>query len=188
MSVTKDEMTAVGQFSIQFTLFLSLWNQAETTARRILQLMLGESDIAMALAVEMQNRSLTNALRAGTKDPQFAKIRDVLEHLIEGYDILLEHRNYHAHSLLGVNADGGILLSISAKGRLKLSKAVSTMAEMEHLKNYVSSWIGFAAAIEQELGAEGDELQNLIAAYEASLEKPPWPAKVQRIPVFLQAP
>jgi hypothetical protein len=188
MSVTKNEMTAIGQFSVQFTLFVALWNHAEATARRILQLMLGECDTAMAIAVEMQNRSLSNALRAGAKDPQFVHIRAALEHLLEGYEILLEHRNYHAHSLLGVNENGGVLLSVSAKGRLKLSKAQSTMAELEALKNHVSAWIGFAAAIEQELGAEGDGLQNLIAAYEASLERPPWPARVQKIPVFLQAP
>jgi hypothetical protein len=149
--------------------------------------MLGESETAMALAVEMQNRSLSNALRAGAKDPRHTHVRTEIDHLIDGYDTLLEYRNHHSHSLLAVGYDGGILLSVSAKGRLKIARETSTMADMEKLKNHVSELIGFAAAIEKELGAEGDGLQSLIEAYESSLQKPTWPARLTKSPVFLQA-
>lgn len=188
MEATLDEIRVVGQFSIEFTWFIAFWNQAEATSRRILQLMLGESETAMALSVEMQNRSLANAIRAGAKDPRFVHIRGELEHLIDGYEILLEHRNYHVHSLLGMDGNGGLHLSVSAKGRLKMDKAVSTVADMTKLKNHSSDWIGFASAIELELGASGDGLVSLIEVYEASLEKPIWPAKVKKNPLFLQVP
>lgn len=184
--LSDEQRSATVQFSLQFTLFISFWNQAEATARRILQLLLGESETAMGLAVEMQNRSLINALRCAARDPQFIHIRDHLEYLIKGYELLLEHRNYHAHSLLGVSADGGILLSVSAKGRLKVDRATFAAQEMEALRDSVSAWIGYAALLEKDLGADGDGLTALIEAYSGNSDRPTWPQKLAKAAVFLQ--
>ena len=104
MTDSKIEQSSLAEFCIHFTIFVSLWNQSELTLRRILQLMLGESETAMSLAAEIQNRSLTNALRAGVRDKKFKNIREHVEHLVEGYGILLDYRNLYAHSLVGVLA------------------------------------------------------------------------------------
>lgn len=186
MSVSPAEMAEIGRFSVQFTFFVFMWNQAEATARRILQIMLRESETAMAVAVELGNRSLLDALRAGAKDKAFAHVRDEIEHLVVGYERLLGHRNYHVHSLIGLDGQGGILLSMSAKGSLKFAKNRSTMADLEALKNHVSDWIGFAAAIEKELGASGSALDNLLTSYGSSLQKPIWPAPHAKNAVLLQ--
>jgi hypothetical protein len=184
--LTRDEMKGIGQFCIQFTFFIFMWNHSEATARRILQLMLGESDTAMALAVELPNRSLSNAIKTGARDPGFTHIRDHLNHLMTGYDIILGYRNYHVHSLMGIDENGGKLLAVSGKGILKLDKSHASMSELEELKKHVSNWIGYAAAIEQQMGASGDGLDALLSAYQASLEKPSWPETLKKNPVLLQ--
>ena len=78
------------------------------------------------------------------------------------------------------------MLKVSGKGRLSISRTQSTMEDLEALKNSVSDWIGFAAAIEQELGADGDGLSSLIDAFQASLQKPQWPAQLKNTPLYLQ--
>ena len=185
MNATPSEMTAIGQFSIQFTLFIAMWNQCEATAKRILQLMLDESRTAMALAVETQNRSLANAILAGASDPKFDKIRTHLDHLVTGYDRLLGYRNYYAHSLLGIDPGGGLLLAVSGKGALKIDRSRVTMSQLESVKLHAMNWVSYAAAIEQELGAKGDGLDALMQAYQSSLQRPTWPDAVKKSPVLL---
>ncbi|MFO1260375.1 MAG: hypothetical protein U1E68_04745 [Sphingomonadaceae bacterium] len=194
MTDSKIEQSSLAEFCIHFTIFVSLWNQSELTLRRILQLMLGESETAMSLAAEIQNRSLTNALRAGVRDKKFKNIREHVEHLVEGYGILLDYRNLYAHSLVGVLASTterkahGVLWSMRAKGRLKLEKTAVSITEMKEMHEHVSKLIGYAVAIEKELGAKGDGLESLLKAYKASLEKPTWPDKPKTLPQYLQGP
>lgn len=188
IGTSKAEMTAIMQFSTQFTLFLSLWNQVETSARRILQLMLGESITAMGVAAEIQNRSLEQALRTGARDPNFSNVRDHIEHFVEGYKRLLAYRNYYVHALFAVMPDGGRMLSLSAKGKLKFEKALLTMADVEKNKNYLLAMIDYVTALEKEMGGEGTGLDALIEAYGASLNKPQWPPILTKNPILLQKP
>lgn len=187
MTVSKSEMTAISQFSVQFVFFLSMWNQVETSARRVLQLMLQDSDTAMAVAVEIGNRSLEYAILAGAKDPKFKDIAGHLRHFVAGYKILLSYRNYYVHSLLGVLPSGGRLLTITAKGQLKYDSKTLLMEDVEILKNHISNMIGYVAAIERELGATGKGLDDLIEAYQASLEKPEWPVPLIKNPLLMRA-
>lgn len=148
--------------------------------------MLGESQTAMAVAVEMQNRSLQEALRAGAKDERHQSVRTHIEHFVEGYSRLLEYRNYYVHTLLMVGPDGGRLLSLSAKGKLRYDEGTLSMADIEMVKNQMLSMIAYVSALEREMGATGDGLTALIEAYGASLQKPQWPERLKRNSVFLQ--
>lgn len=128
------------------------------------------------------------------RDKKFKNIREHVEHLVAGYGILLDYRNLYAHSLVGVLASTterkahGILIALRAKGRLKTERSAVSIAEMKEMHEHVSKLIGYATAIEQELGAQGDGLESLLKAYEASLEKPTWPDKPKTLPQYLQEP
>ena len=161
---SKNEIVFCGRF----VLFTISWNLCEIQARTILQLILGESEPASAIAAEIQNRSLSNAIRASARDKRFAKHREHLEHFVTGYDLLLAYRNYYTHALVGVNGEGGSLLSISAKGRLGMFEGNITVEELNSLQSDMQHLLGYATAIRQELGDEGPSLPSVLVAPLAS--------------------
>ena len=161
------------------------WNHCEIQARQILKLLLGDDDPALAITAEIQNRSLSNAIRACAVLKRFAKQREHLEHFVTGYDKLLAYRNYYTHALISMKDDYGELLSISAKGRLGTFADKITSDEINDLQGHMQRLLGYGAAIRKDMGDKGGALDEVISALSASLEKPQWPPSLKKFPNYM---
>lgn len=187
----KPDLTRVAGFSYRFASVVAFWNHAESAAKQIAQLLLGESSMSMAVAAELGNRTLTQAIEVASHEMD--GIGEHLRHFCDGYAVLLGYRNFYVHALYAIRDDGfvpgnshGLLFTLDGKGRVRYFSRHLTTAELDKTLAAIHALIGYAAAIQKELGATGDGLAALIESYKASLEMPSWPPSVEKTPLYLQ--
>ncbi|MCF8708350.1 hypothetical protein [Rhizorhapis sp. SPR117] len=183
------EGIGLGKFSVRFIEFMLFWNHCELSARQILQLLLGEGETAMAVAAEIKNQPLCDALRAAGRDKKFSHIRQHIDHFVTGYRVMVDYRNYYVHGIFGVKAGVGGLLSLSGKGgRLKYHQDTLTIEKLAEMSSHLHMLMAYGAALQKELGAQGDGIESLVSTYSGSLEKPKWPPELKKLPRYIQEP
>lgn len=187
----KTGISQVAGFHYRFTSSIIFWNHAESVAKQIAQLLLGESAMSMAVTTELGNRTLMQAIEVASHE--MGDIGQHLRHFSKGFTTLLGYRNFYVHSLYAVRRNGlvpgsteGILFSLDGKGRVRYYSRHLLEAELEAYIKSVQDLLNYGAAIQKELGATGDGLEALLKAYEASLEMPDWPQSVEKTPLYLQ--
>lgn len=187
----RPDPTSIADFSYRYVSVISFWNHAESAAKQIAQLLLGESAMSMAVTAELGNRTLTQAIEVASHE--MGEIGEHLRHFSDGFAILLGYRNFYVHGIYAIRHDGfvpgstyGVLFTLDGKGRVRYFNRHLTITELDATIAAIHSLIGYAAAIQKELGATGDGLAALIESYKASLEKPSWPPNVEKTPLYLQ--
>lgn len=167
------------------------WNHAEGTMKQIVQLLLGQSALSLAVTSEMGNIALMNAVKVASRAEEMEHLSEHLRHFCEGFDRLREYRNFYVHATYASTVHEGVTaiqtLAFDGKGQIRLFNPVVTTADLTKYIAAVQQLIGYGAAIQRELGADGDGLESMIRAYGARLEKPEWPPKVDKLPQYLQA-
>lgn len=176
--------------------FVIFWNHAESCAQQIAQLLLGENPLSWAITAEIGNRSLVQALQVASYDLDQSDpdgIGQHLRHFADGYEKLLGYRNFYVHSIFGARTAPSmkehyeaILFANDGKGRARFFNQTLTEPALEKASRHISTLIGYGTAIQRELGATGDGLDNLETSYQASLEKPTWPPPVEKTPLYLK--
>lgn len=156
------------------------WNHCEMSGRQILQLLLGEGEPSMAIAAEIQNRSLTQALKSIARSRKFEHLQAKLDHFCNGYDTLLGYRNYYIHALMGIDAGIGGLLGLSAKGKLQYSSDSLSPEQIETISQNFRDLVAYGAAIQRDLGATGSGMLSLLDSYATSPETPQWPKTLEK--------
>jgi len=167
------------------------WNHAESTMKQIVQLLLGQSAMSLAVAAEMGNIALTNAVQVASRMPEMDGLSEHLRHFCEGYDRLRGYRNFYVHAIYATVVQDGQTaiqaLAFDGKSQIRLFNPVITAADLGQYISAVHRLIGYGAAIQRELGADGSGLESMIESYGAKLEKPEWPPRVDKVPQYLQA-
>ncbi|TXC73840.1 hypothetical protein FSZ31_03695 [Sphingorhabdus soli] len=175
----------------QFMSAIIFWNQAEASLKQIVQLLLGQSYVSLAVSAEMGNRSLTQAIEAGSRLDELKEIAPHLQHLCKGFVLLLGYRNFYIHGIYATEIHNGErvarILSVDGKGKARIFNPTFESKDLRVFITHLHSLIGYSAAIQKALGADGDGLGNMIKAYQASLIKPVWPPQLKRVPTNLQA-
>lgn len=182
---------SVGILAQSFMSAVMFWNHAETTMKQIVQLLLGQSAMSLAVAAEMGNIALTNAVLVASRMPEMEDLSDHLRHFCEGYDRLRGYRNFYVHAIYATTVHEGQTaiqaLAFDGKSQIRMFNPIITAGD---LRNYISSvhkLIGYGSAIQLELGADGEGLEKMISSYGAQLVKPDWPPRVDKVPQYLQA-
>jgi len=196
MGVTKLPPPHLSILASRFMSFIIFWNHAESCAKQIAQLLLGENSMTWAITAEIGNRSLVHALQVASYDLDQTDpdgIGQHLRHFGAGYETLLGYRNFYVHSIFGTRPDPSaeghfeaILFSNDGKGRARFFNQALTVATLEQVISHISALMRYGTAIQKELGATGDGIDGLAASYQASLEKPTWPPQVEKTPLYLQ--
>lgn len=182
-SPTKPKFANLARFSVEFTSFAMTWNHCELIAKQIFQLIVGggrEEEPAMAIAAELQNRSLLDIIETIVATQGFEEIRPHIKHFNSGFRRILAYRNFYIHSLMGIEDGVGGLLSLKAGKagkRLAYRAENLTVEELDRLRIHMMSLIGYGAVIQKELGASGESLDALISSHGATLAMPKWPPK-----------
>lgn len=189
MSSSPIDQASLASFTLKFSSCVTFWNHAESTARQIAQLLLGESAISMAVTAELGNRTLGQVIEVASHE--MGEIGVHLRHFTSGYGKLLGYRNFYVHSLYAIRSNAelnaeGILYCLDGKGRVRYFNRTLSDDELEATVTSIHALIGYGAAIQQALGADGDGLVSLVKVYGASLEKPNWPPDVEKTPLYLQ--
>lgn len=174
-----------------FTNAIMMWNQAESSIKQIVQLLLGESTVSFAVAAEMKNLSLVRAVQVASKIDDLGDLSDHLRHYCIGFDILREYRNFYVHGIYATTVQDGTtalqMLTVDAPGKIRMSNPVITANDLQKYSQDVQNLIGYSVAIQIALGATGTGIDKMVAAYDAKLEKPIWPTKVNKMPQYLQS-
>lgn len=196
MKFDPNDLANVAGLSSRFMWFVMFWNHAELVAQQIAQMLLGESAMSMALTAELGNRTLMEAIEVASHElthKEMGAIGEHLRHFSKGYSQLLGYRNFYVHGIYGtkrVTADASkteaFLLTFDGKGRARYFNRPLTEADLDTATRAIHTLIGYGAAIQRELGAEGDSIDRLISTYSASLEKPSWPPPVEKTPLYIQ--
>jgi hypothetical protein len=147
--------------------------------------------MSFALTAEVGNRTLMQAIQVASHDK--GDFGAHLRHFSNGFETMLGYRNFYVHALYGTEHNGlvpgdfhGILFTQDGKGRARYFNRKLTSQELETAISAIHKLIGYGSAIQKELGATGDGLENLVRAYGASLEKPDWPQCVTKTALYLQ--
>lgn len=166
------------------------WNHAETTMKQIVQHLLGQSQISMSVAAEMGNRSIVQAIQVGAKAAEIEHLSEHLTHICDGFTRLLGYRNFYVHGIYATEpVDGKAairILSVKGDGTFKMFNPTVTASDLLAFHRNTHKLIGYGAAIQKALGADGDGLEAMIERYQASLEKPEWPQPLKKVPINLQ--
>lgn len=182
---------SVSGLSFRFMSAVMFWNHAESTAKQIAQLLLGEGAMSMAVTAELGNRTLMQAIEVASHEMK--EIGPHLRHFSKGYSTLLGYRNFYVHAIFATRPSDSdptqseaVLFSLDGKGRVRYFSQALSAAELDAMIAAAHQLLGYGAAIQKELGAKGDGIEALIAAYGASLEMPKWPPDVEKTPLYLQ--
>ncbi len=184
-------LPSIGILAQRFLEAVIFWNHAESTIKQIVQLLLGQSAVSLGVASEMGNIALQNALKVASRQAELDHLGDHLKHFCEGFDRLREYRNFYVHTAYATTVHDGLsalqALSFDGKGQIRMFNPVVTDGDLVAYVTAVHSLIGYGAAIQKELGADGEGIDNMIRTYGAKLEKPNWPPRVNKVPQYLQA-
>lgn len=182
-------------FAREFTWAVVFWNLAESSARDMLVILIGETLPAKALVVDMGNRSLCDGLRSAGRQVEDAELRDHIDHFVTGFDRLLGYRNLYVHGLMAVGLErekgnvrilNGHVLQLKGRGRLRAEQRPVPISEITEFKERVMKLLDYAKAILRQLGQSDFGLGEMLGMPEPSLEKPQWPATVKNSPHYLQ--
>lgn len=185
----------LSEFSRHFTWGMMFWNSAEYSAKQMLAELLGGGAAALAVAVDMANRSVLNGIEAAARENAEPEMRGHLAHFSKGFGIMLGYRNMFAHNLKGVAIHKtvgmnrimtGAISQIKAEGRLKFVHRPVSMEEIENFCENSKSLSQYATAILHELGMEDLGIAEMLGMPPPSLEKPEWPAALKNTPSYLQ--
>lgn len=181
----------VAGLSFRYMSALIFWNHAESAAKQIAQLLLGESAMSMAVTAELGNQTLIQAIEVASHE--MPEIGPHLRHFSRGYRTILGYRNFYVHAAYATRPSESdpakaelMLFSLNGKGRVRYFNRALSDAELDGMITATQQLIGYGAAIQKELGATGDGLSSLLETYTASLEMPQWPPEVEKTPLYLQ--
>lgn len=184
-------MPSVGNLTMRFMNAVMFWNHAESTLRQIVQHILGQSLMSLAVAAEMGNMHLQRAARTAAHEPEMAHVAEHLNHFCDGFDRLREYRNFYVHGVYATTVHEGFtafqMLTIDGKNQVRMFNPIVTAIDLTAYVEAVQRLIGYGAAILKEMGADGTGLDNMIKAYSSKLEKPEWPPQLKKVPQYLQA-
>lgn len=185
------DLSTVAGFSYRFVSLLAFWNHTESVAKQIAQLLLGESAMSLAITAEVGNRTLMEAIEVASHE--MGDLGNHLRHFSKGYSTMLGYRNFYVHAYYGTMPSpanpevvAGILFSQDGKGRVRYFNQPLTEDDLDLANAGIHSLISYGAAIQKELGADGDGLHGLMQVYGSSLEKPNWPPQIEKTPLYLQ--
>lgn len=168
-------------FYAQFTGFVIAWNTAELIARLMLHHVLGGTQTSRAVAADLGNIPLKEALQAAARDTRLSGLRHRIEHFIAGYERILPYRNYYVHSLaFPITDEGAQLLSLAGKGRLRLHSEKLPANQVNEMMNHAMDLAHWGGAILKELGSKLPSLNKYVAYYEASPQNPEWPDPLKK--------
>lgn len=182
-------------FAREFTWGMLFWNGAESSARRMIALMLGGGTTAMAIAVDMGNRSVLDGIRAASREVKDKDLQDHLLHFCKGFGIILGWRNLYVHGLsavalgetVGLNRKlVGQVMTLKSDGRLKSIMRTVSMDEIADFVIHAKALSLYATAILHKLGMEDFGFSEMLGMPQPSLEKPNWPSAPQNTPCYLQ--
>jgi hypothetical protein len=137
--------------------------------------MIGGKREAVAVVVEVQNRSLTNALRSISHFGIFKKHLEHIKHFCDGYDCILAYRNYYVHSFAGMEGADGVLDSMSAKSKIARVKEKLTVSQLNEMIFHCQSLYKYGTALTVELGYRNITSGETKGISETFPEKPVWP-------------
>ena len=76
--------------------------------------------------------------------------------------------------------------ALARRGRARYFSQTLSQPDLDSITKAIHALIGYGAAIQKELGVEGDGIEGLLTTYSGSLEKPHWPPQVEKTPLYLK--
>lgn len=189
----------LSRFAVSFMRAVIAWNNAESTARRILIAFGGKSFGLIVAAEHLGNRALKEALLtlcdtlSDDDAPEVTELASHIAHFVEGMDTLRAYRNFYVHSLklTGKSPENpktfrGFLQSVEARGRYAFVSHHLTTEELEHFMVNTLTLEGYGKAIAAAIPGHRNALHALDGEPSPSLHKPTWPGKLKKHRNYLQ--
>lgn len=187
----------LSRFAVTFMRAVIAWNNAESTARRIL-IAFGGRGIGLTVAAEhLGSVGLRDALNtlcdllSGKEAPHTNEVAGHVAHFVEGFDVLRAYRNFYVHSLkfTGKAPDDpktfrGFLHSVEAKGRFAFVEQDLSTEDLEDFMKHTLALQRYGSEISSAIPG-GTNALNALAAYAnlkplSSIEKPTWPERLKK--------
>lgn len=175
----------IAKFGARFTQVIIFWNHCELCAKQILQLLMGhpkdEDPVAMAVATQLQARSLIQVSKAIARKKDHRSIQPHIDHFFTGFQRLSDYRHYYVHGMMGIDKGNGGLLSLRIRnGVLQFCSDTVSPEMLSKVADNMGALVGYGAAIQKELGASGCGIEALLASYESKLDMPKWLVPIEK--------
>lgn len=186
-----EEVATHQKFYSHIGYLVIVWSSVEATVRDMLRLFMDNSDLAHVITSQLGNVALADIIRTLTNDGDVPDegLRDHIDHFLQYFDCMREHRNYYAHSissleLLGTGNSIGKITTYSGKKRLMVHEKSVTVGEIAVALENLNTLRNYGQQVYSamfEIAQYNDMVKELTAK---SLPIPPVPQPSTRLQKF----